>query len=112
LIFIRVAAEQALGRLFLAAIGPALLLVELFAAYAMWQYRREHRHAKARHEATGIYSELLREDLLTLRDKFALVPRVLPFVTLLTGVMIALYGGYATPSATGRPDALPSLIPS
>jgi len=110
MILYAVAAEQSLGRLFLAAIGPALLLVALFAAYAMWQYRREHQHAKARHEATGIYSELLREDLLTLRDKFALVPRVLPFVTLLTGVMIALYGGYATPSETAGLGAVLALI--
>jgi len=110
MILYAVAAEQSLGRLFLAAIGPALLLVALFAAYAMWRYRREHRTAKARHAATGIYSELLREDLLTLRDKFALVPRVLPFVTLLTGVMIALYGGYATPSETAGLGAVLALM--
>jgi C4-dicarboxylate transporter, DctM subunit len=110
MILYAVAAEQSLGRLFLAAIGPALMLVTLFAAYAMWQYRREHRTAKARHAATGVYSELLREDLLTLRDKFALVPRVLPFVTLLTGVMIALYGGYATPSETAGLGAVLALI--
>jgi tripartite ATP-independent transporter DctM subunit len=76
----------------------------------MWRYRREQRTAKAQHEATGIYSELLREDLLSLRDKFALVPRVLPFVTLLTGVMIALYGGYATPSETAGLGAVLALI--
>ena len=110
MILYAVAAEQSLGRLFLAAIGPALMLVILFAAYAMWQYRREHRSAKAVHAATGVYSELLREDLLTLRDKFALVPRVLPFVTLLTGVMIALYGGYATPSETAGLGAVLALI--
>jgi C4-dicarboxylate transporter, DctM subunit len=110
MILYAVAAEQSLGRLFLAAIGPALMLVTLFAAYAMWQYRREHRTAKVRHATTGVYSELLREDLLTLRDKFALVPRVLPFVTLLTGVMIALYGGYATPSETAGLGAVLALI--
>ena len=94
------AAEQSLGRLFLAAIGPALLLVTLFAAYAMWQFRREHRRAKDIYERTGVHSELLQEDKLTTREKFALLPRVLPFVILLTGVMFALYGGYATPSET------------
>ncbi len=35
MILYAVAAEQSLGRLFLAAIGPALLLVGLFAGYAM-----------------------------------------------------------------------------
>ena len=40
-----------------------------------------------------------------------MLPRVLPFVTLLIGVMVALYGGYATPSETaglgGRAGAVP-----
>src|SRR5580698_2159620 len=46
MILFAVAAEQSLGRLFLAAIFPALLLVTLFAAYAMWQFSREYNHAK------------------------------------------------------------------
>src|SRR6201985_2570980 len=90
MILYAVAAEQSLGRLFLAAIGPALLLVMLFAGYAMWKFQQEYHAAKALYERTGAQSELLREDLLTVRDKFALLPRVLPFVILLTGVMVAL----------------------
>src|SRR5881227_777604 len=110
MILYAVAAEQSLGRLFLAAIGPALLLVALFALYAAWQYRREHRAATAVHQETAVYYELLREDLLSLRDKFALLPRVLPFIILLTGVMIALYGGYATPSETAGLGAVLALV--
>jgi tripartite ATP-independent transporter DctM subunit len=110
MILYAVAAEQSLGRLFLAAIGPALLLVTLFAGYAMWRYRMEFRAAKALYEKTGTESELLRPDLLSVRDKFALLPRVLPFVILLTGVMIALYGGYATPSETAGLGAVLALV--
>jgi C4-dicarboxylate transporter, DctM subunit len=110
MILYAVAAEQSLGRLFLAAIGPALLLVTLFAAYAVWQFRREHRRAKDIYQRTGVYSELLQEDKLTTREKFALLPRVLPFVILLTGVMFALYGGYATPSETAGLGAVLALI--
>jgi tripartite ATP-independent transporter DctM subunit len=109
MILYAVAAEQSLGRLFLAAIGPALFLVALFAVYAGWQFRREHRAAKAYFELTGKRSELLREDKLSMRDKFALLPRVLPFVILLTGVMVALYGGYATPSETAGLGAVLAL---
>ena len=47
MILYAVAAEQSLGRLFLAAIGPALLLVGLFAGYAMWKFRREYQAAVA-----------------------------------------------------------------
>ena len=110
MILYAVAAEQSLGRLFLAAIGPALLLVALFAAYAMWRFRQEYSAARAQFEATGAESELLREDKLTVRDKFALLPRVLPFVILLTGVMVALYGGYATPSETAGLGAVLALV--
>jgi len=42
-------------------------------------------------------------------QRFRLLPRVLPFVLLLTGVMIALYGGFATPSETGGLGALLAL---
>ncbi|PWT90805.1 MAG: C4-dicarboxylate ABC transporter [Proteobacteria bacterium] len=110
MILYAVASEQSLGRLFLAAIGPALVLVILFALYSMWQFRRERSAALVRQAETGAFSELLREDNLTFRDKFALLPRVLPFVILLTGVMIALYGGYATPSETAGLGAVLALI--
>ncbi len=110
MILYAVAAEQSLGRLFLAAIGPALLLVVLFAAYTGWQFRAEYRAALVAHKQTGVMSELLRRDDLSLRDRFALLPRVLPFVILLTGVMIALYGGYATPSETAGLGAVLALL--
>src|SRR5215468_4124114 len=100
MILYAVAAEQSLGRLFLAAIGPALLLVMLFAGYAMWRFRFEFNRAKAIYDKTGTHSEILRIDTLSMRERFALLPRVLPFIVLLTGVMIALYGGFATPSET------------
>jgi len=110
MILYAVAAEQSLGRLFLAAIGPALLLVVLFAGYTGWQFGREYRAAVAAHKQSGVMSELLRPDDLTLRDRFALLPRVVPFVILLTGVMVALYGGYATPSETAGLGAILALI--
>ena len=109
MILYAVAAEQSLGRLFLAAIGPALFLVVLFAAYAMWRFRREFKQAKAHFDVTGQASAILKVDTLSTRDKFALLPRVLPFVLLLTGVMIALYGGYATPSETAGLGAVLAL---
>jgi C4-dicarboxylate transporter, DctM subunit len=110
MILYAVAAEQSLGRLFLAAIGPAVLLVALFACYAIWRFRLEYRLARRLMDETGVYSELLRPDDLSMWDKFALLPRVLPFVILLTGVMIALYGGFATPSETAGLGALLALL--
>lgn len=45
LILYAVAAEQSLGRLFLAGLGPGLLLVALFAGFAVFQWKREYARA-------------------------------------------------------------------
>jgi tripartite ATP-independent transporter DctM subunit len=110
MILYAVAAEHSLGRLFLAGIGPGLLLVTLFATYAIFRYRLEEKRARTAFDRHGSGSELLREDNLTMRDRFAALPRVLPFVILLTGVMIALYGGYATPSETAGLGAVLAFV--
>src|SRR5438874_4452063 len=110
MILYAVASEQSLGRLFLAGIGPALLLVIFFAAYAAWRYAAEARKARVVHAGGGVSSALLDDERFTLRQKLAALPRVLPFVILLTGVMIALYGGFATPSETAGLGAILALL--
>jgi C4-dicarboxylate transporter, DctM subunit len=100
MILFAVAAEQSLGRLFLAGVVPGVLLVVLFSAYAAWKYKSEYRTAKEVYERGGEKSAYLHEVNLTLSDKVEMLPRVLPFLILLIGVMVALYGGYATPSET------------
>jgi C4-dicarboxylate transporter DctM subunit len=109
LILYAVAAEQSLGRLFLAGLGPGVLLVVLFSTYAVFHWRLEHRAAAAVAESGGEVSEILREDNFTLRERFMALPRVLPFLLLLTGVMVALYGGIATPSETAGLGAVLAL---
>jgi C4-dicarboxylate transporter, DctM subunit len=110
MILYAVASEQSLGRLFLAGIGPALLLVAFFATYAAWRYRFETRRARTTHDGGGVDSALLSTETYTLRQRFAALPRVLPFVILLTGVMVALYGGFATPSETAGLGAILALV--
>jgi len=110
MILYSVAAEVSLGRLFLAGVGPGVLLVVLFAGYAVWKFRREYRAAHTAFEATGVHSAYLDKDVLTLRQKVEMLPRVLPFVILLIGVMVALYGGLATPSETAGLGAVLALI--
>lgn len=109
MILYAVAAEQSLGRLFLAGIGPGLLLVGLFAGYAVVRARKEYKMALEVYENGGVKSAYLEEEHFTLAKKVEMLPRVLPFVVLLIGVMIALYGGFATPSETAGLGGLMAL---
>lgn len=110
MILFAVAAEQSLGRLFLAGIGPGILLVVLFSVFAAWQYKREYKVALDIYQGGGAKSAYLDDMNLSLADKTRMLPRVLPFVILLTGVMVALYGGYATPSETAGLGAILALV--
>ncbi|GAA4017534.1 TRAP transporter large permease [Actimicrobium antarcticum] len=110
MILYAVAAEQSLGRLFLAGIGPGVLLVGLFSGYAVYRARKEYRMAHAAFLNDGTTSAYLEVEHFTLAQKVEMLPRVLPFIVLLLGVMIALYGGYATPSETAGLGALLALV--
>ena len=109
MILYAVAAEQSLGRLFLAGIFPGVLLVVLFAAYAVVRYRKEYKLAELEYKRSGKASALLERETFTSREKFEMLPRVVPFVLLLIGVMVALYGGFATPSETAGLGAVLAL---
>jgi tripartite ATP-independent transporter DctM subunit len=110
MILFAVASEKSLGRLFLAGIGPGLLLVTLFGIYAVMHFRKEYAAASAAYDKTGAESAILVHEEFTMAERFSSLPRVLPFVLLLTGVMIALYGGYATPSETAGLGGLLALV--
>jgi tripartite ATP-independent transporter DctM subunit len=81
-----IASETSIGRLFLAGVIPGLLLTGLFMAWALFlSWKRGTRLV----DADRIYS---------LREKVELLPKLLPFLVVIVGVVYALYGGIATPS--------------
>ncbi len=109
LILYAVAAEQSLGRLFLAGLGPGVLLVVLFASFAVFQWRREYARAAKNAVGGAAHHPILADEHFTMAERWSSLPRVMPFLLLLTGVMVALYGGIATPSETAGLGAVMAL---
>ena len=54
--------------------------------------------------------ELLTARAYSWREKFEILPRVLPFLIIILGVLYAMYGGIATPSETAAVGALLCLL--
>ncbi|WP_251134020.1 TRAP transporter large permease [Rhodomicrobium sp. Az07] len=107
-----VAAEVSIGKLFLAGVGPGILLIVLFAGYASWRYsfdKRRARAASARGEVIDNAS-ILQEHHYTLAQKFAMLGWVAPFIFIISGTMFVLYSGYATASETAAVGAVLALL--
>ncbi|MDJ0684884.1 MAG: TRAP transporter large permease [Alphaproteobacteria bacterium] len=89
-----IATETSIGRLFLAGVIPGLLLVALFMAWSLYD---TWRHGDI---------SVLGARRFSLREKLEIMPRVIPFILIILGVLVAMYGGYATPSETAAVGAL------
>ena len=93
-----IASETSIGRLFLAGVVPGILLVVLFTAWALFL---SWRRGTSLVDADRVYS---------LAEKLELMPRLLPFIVVLLGVIYALYGGIATPSEAAGVGAMLTLV--
>ncbi len=93
-----IATETSIGRLFLAGVVPGLLLAGLFMGWALFVAWRRGWRLGAR--ATP-YSW---------REKLEVLPRVLPFLAVVVGVLYVLYGGIATPSEAAGVGAALCLV--
>jgi len=76
----------------------------------VYRAKKEYRIALEVYQGGGVKSAYLDEEHFTFSHKVEMLPRVLPFVVLLIGVMVALYGGYATPSETAGLGALLAMV--
>src|SRR5271166_6072447 len=81
-----IATETSIGRLFLAGVLPGIMLTGLFMLWTLFIiWKRGFRS----HAIDFRYSW---------KEKFQAIPKILPFVLIIVGVMYVLYGGVATPS--------------
>jgi C4-dicarboxylate transporter DctM subunit len=110
LILYGLASEQSIGRLFMAGLGPGLMLTFLFALYVVFKYRMERAAALAHHRGTGGRTAILDDEHYTWKDRFESLPRFLPFLLLIGVIMIAMYDGWATPSEVAGIGAAGSII--
>ncbi|QGG79250.1 TRAP transporter large permease subunit [Litorivicinus lipolyticus] len=93
-----IATETSIGRLFLSGVVPGLLLVGLFMAWSVYSTWKQG----------GV--DALGGRSFTWKQRFEVLPRVLPFLAVIVGVLYALYGGVATPSETAAVGALLCLL--
>lgn len=93
-----IATETSIGRLFIAGVLPGLMLTALFMAWSLFAAWR------------GGYRFNLSAAGYSLREKLAVLPRVLPFLLIIAGVLYVLYGGVATPSEAAGVGALLCII--
>ena len=81
-----ISTETSIGRLFIAGLLPGLMLTALFMAWAwLYAYIKGYRFTED-------------DKSFTLKEKFVILPKVLPFLAIIVLVLWALYGGVATPS--------------
>ncbi|OHC78233.1 MAG: C4-dicarboxylate ABC transporter [Rhodoferax sp. RIFCSPLOWO2_12_FULL_60_11] len=93
-----IASETSIGRLFIAGILPGLLLTTLFMAWALFL---SWKRGTVLIDKDRVYS---------LKEKVELLPRLLPFIAVVVGVVYALYGGIATPSEAAGVGAMLCLV--
>ncbi len=93
-----IASETSIGRLFIAGIIPGLMLTGLFMAWALFiSWKRG--------------TKLIDEDrIYSIKEKIELLPKLLPFIAVIVGVVYALYGGIATPSEAAGVGAALCLL--
>ena len=94
-----IATETSIGRLFLAGVIPGLLLVALFMAWSVYSTWRQGGAQTALGTARYSWTQ-----------KLEVLPRVVPFLLIIIGVLYALYGGVATPSETAAVGALMCVL--
>lgn len=92
-----ISTETSIGRLFLAGVIPGIMLTIMFMLWALIDAKRQG------------YDFSATSQVFSMKEKVASLPRVLPFVAIIIGVMFVLYGGVATPSEAAGAGAFLTL---
>ncbi|MBK7647212.1 MAG: TRAP transporter large permease [Betaproteobacteria bacterium] len=108
LILYGLATEQSIGKLFMAGVGPGLLLTTMFSIWVVYKSWAEKNEKIASNRSTGI--AMPAEESYSWKERLETLPRLTPFIGLIIVVMVALYGGWATPSEVAGIGAFGALL--
>ncbi|MPY98428.1 MAG: TRAP transporter large permease subunit [Actinophytocola sp.] len=126
LILYGIATEQSVGQLFLGGVGPGVMVTVLFSVWIFIAVTL-HRRSRTRElvgagtpangdagtdqsSAKEVLSTAVEISGHTWRNRFGLLVKVLPFVALMTGILVALYAGITTPSEAAGLGALMAIV--
>ncbi len=96
-----ISTETSIGQLFMAGILPGIMLTGWFMAWAIFKKWRTNTDANS---ASVVFNKF------SWKERFEILPRVLPFLTVVVGVLYVLYGGIATPSEASGIGAFLCII--
>ena len=104
LIIYGIIAEQSIGRLFIAGVIPGLALAGLFSIWVVLSSWRDLRRTRANSGPTVV------AESYSWSDRLKTLPRLLPFLILISIILFALYGGMGTPSEVAGAGAFAVLV--
>ena len=84
-----ISTENSIGQLFMAGILPGIILTGLFMMWAIFKTWRTNKDVNL---ASVVFTHF------TWKERFEILPRILPFLAVVVAVLYVLYGGIATPS--------------
>ena len=96
-----ISTETSIGQLFMAGVFPGIMLTGLFMAWAIFKTWRTNK---------DINSSTVAFTHFSWRERFEILPRILPFLAVVVGVLYVLYGGIATPSEASGIGAFLCII--
>ncbi|MCE8019155.1 TRAP transporter large permease subunit [Halomonas sp. MCCC 1A11036] len=101
LIVYGVVTEQSISRLFMAGIGPGLMILALFMCYlVVWSLIRGNRQGLTGQDESSV----------SLAQKLRHTLELIPILLLIGGIIVSIYGGFASPTEAAAVGVVLSML--
>jgi C4-dicarboxylate transporter DctM subunit len=110
-----VATETSIGRCFIAGVIPGILLVVLSSIWIVIRFSSSARHGASPHrqsggDVPGSATVAAPVEHFSTKEKLESLIKVTPLVLIIVGIMVSLYGGWATPSEAAGVGAVIAVL--